>query len=51
MDVLGPQALLLGKPGSQCATVQQARHYTFAELQLQVGGVGLAAVLPLADVS
>lgn len=37
------QALLLGKPGSQCEAVPAARHWTFAELESQVGvgaGVG-----------
>jgi hypothetical protein len=31
------QALLLGKPGGQCGEVPNARHWTFAELEGQVG--------------
>lgn len=31
------QVLVLGKPGGQCSAVPTARHWTFAELDKQVG--------------
>ncbi|EFN51238.1 hypothetical protein CHLNCDRAFT_141254 [Chlorella variabilis] len=34
-----PGALLLGKPGSQCEAVPAARHWTFAELESQLGSL------------
>jgi hypothetical protein len=37
------QALLLGKPGGQCGEVPNAQHWTFAELEGQVGERALHA--------